>query len=161
MKHKKKFIFCICLLFLIGTMCSCEIENDKANIYKDNDKIAQENNDFTFEKRKCSEESNDKLDMEYDLFYGTNTIWVIQSKDKGEITFNYNSIVDKGDFKAVLVYPNKEIETVFEGKTEDSKTIKLTQGKYFFRIVGKKAKGKLKISNSSNENVYVRQTRIF
>ncbi|MDS0525668.1 hypothetical protein NNC19_08260 [Clostridium sp. SHJSY1] len=161
MNLKKKILICICVLFLMITTLGCEKGNDKADIYNDKDKIAQENNNFTFVKRICNEESNDKFDMDYDGFYGTNNIWNIQSKENGEITFDYDSVVNKGNFKAVLVHPNKEIETILEGTEKDSKTIKLTEGKYIFKIVGKKAKGKLKISNSTNENVNVRQGRIY
>lgn len=43
-----------------------------------------------------------------------------------KITINYDSTVEKGNFKLVLINPENEIETILEGTDQSSKTIKLT-----------------------------------
>ena len=63
------------------------------------------------------------------------------------------------NFKAVLINPKNEIETIVEGTEKSSKTIKLTKGKYGFRNVGATAEGKIKFSISKNTSVKITEDK--
>lgn len=143
-------------------MCGCglsinqdENENsNKKNIYNNNDKIVQEDNNNTYVTCKSSIKNNE-IEMKYGGFSGIDTICFLEVKEDTEITFDYDSTVDDGKFKAVLINPKNEVETILEGTEQSSKTIKLTKGKYRFRNVGANADGKIRISISSNSDVKI------
>ena len=60
--------------------------------------------------------------MKYSGFSGDDTIWILNSHKDGEITFNYDSTVNSGDFKVVLINPQKGIENILEGTEQGNKT---------------------------------------
>lgn len=155
MKLGNKFLLCVCLLLSIVIISGCEISQDKKDIYNDNNKIVQEGDSFSYRTRTDKEDSNDKIDVKYSDFSGTETIWALESKEDGEIIFKYNSTVNSGDFKAVLINPKKEIEIILTGNQQGDKVVKLTKGKYIFKIVGRNAKGETKISINKNQNVEI------
>lgn len=155
MKLRNKFLLCACLLLLIVTISSCGVSQNKKNIYNNNDKIVQEGDSFSYRTRIDTEDSNDKIDVKYSSFSGTETIWALESKEDGEIIFKYNSTVNSGDFKAVLINPKKEIEIILIGNQQGDKVVKLAKGKYIFKIVGRNAKGEIKISSNKNQNVKI------
>ncbi|MBP3040535.1 hypothetical protein J9303_13675 [Bacillaceae bacterium Marseille-Q3522] len=125
-------------------------------MYDDNNKIAGEGDSFSYNSRTEPEnESNLKIDVSYRGFYGTGTIWNLDAKEAGDITFTYDSTVNNGDFKAVLINPEKEIENIFEGSQQGDKTIKLTVGKYRLKIVCRDANGEIKISIDNPKNVAI------
>jgi hypothetical protein len=132
--------------------------NNQANIYNNNDKIAQEESNYTYITF-GSDRKNNETEIKYSGFSGIDTICFIETKEDAEITINYDSIVEKGNFKAVLINPKSEIETIVEGSGQSSKTIKLAKGKYGFRNVGANADGKIKFSISNNTNVIITEDK--
>jgi hypothetical protein len=132
--------------------------NNQANIYNNNDKIAQEESNYTYITF-GSDRKNNEMEIKYSGFSGIDTICFIETKEDAEITINYDSIVEKGNFKAVLINPKSEIETIVEGSGQSSKTIKLAKGKYGFRNVGANADGKIKFSISNNTNVIITEDK--
>lgn len=162
---RNKFLLGFCLIFLIGTMCGCGFSNqdenensNKVNMYNDNDKIVQEGNNYTYITRKFNG-NNNEMEIKYSSFSGIDTICFLEAKEDTEITFDYDSTVDKGKFKAVLINPKNEVETILEGTDQSSKTIKLTKGEYSLRNVGANAAGKIKISFSSNSDVKITEDK--
>jgi uncharacterized protein YxeA len=156
LKLKNKILFCICLLFLIGIIIICRVVFAKNNIYNNNEKIVKYDYSYNYTNRIGEgENSNDKIDIKYSGFYGTDTIWILESKEESEITFNYDSIVNSGDFKAVLINSQNEIENILEGTDQGNKTMKLAKGKYKFKLVGRNAEGKVKISIDKNKSIEV------
>lgn len=149
------------LIFLIGIMCSCGLSNqntntnsDKEKMYNNNDKIVQEDNNYTYVTSESTIKNNE-IQMKYSSFSGIDTICSLKAKEDTEVTFNYDSTVNNGKFKVVLINPKNEVETILEGTEQRSKTIKLTKGKYRFRNVGVNADGKIRISISSNSGVKI------
>ena len=158
---KNKFLLGFCIIFLIGIMCGCGLSNqnkntnnNQENMYNNNDKIVQEDNNYTYITYK-NPRKNNEIEIQYSGFSGIDTICFLEAKEDTEMTFNYDSTVDKGKFKAVLINPKNEVETISEGTEQSSKTIKLTKGKYSFKNVGANADGKITISISSNSNVKI------
>lgn len=153
MNLKNKLLLCVCLLFLVS-VTGCGISNNHQNVYNSIEEIAQQGDSYTYGNRLCNEQSNDKLNLKYDGFSGTDTIWILESKEDGEITVDYDSTIDKGDFKVVLAYPDsKEVENIFEGTERGNKTIKLKKGESRLKLVGKNAAGDLKISLTEPKNI--------
>ena len=156
MKLQNKSVFCICLLFLIGTIIICGVVFAKNNIYNNNEKIVKYDYSYNYTNRIGEgENSDDKIDIKYSGFYGTDTIWILESKEESEITFNYDSTVNSGDFKAVLINPQKEVKNILEGTGQGNKTMKLAKGKYKFKLVGRNAEGQVKISINKNNNIEI------
>lgn len=156
LKLRNKVLLGICLLFLIGTFTGCGTGNEKGDIYNDNDRISRDGDSYSYTGRSQSS-SNNQITVKYGKFSGADTIWIVESKGDCEITFDYDSQVESGDFKGVLITPEKQVETVLEGTEDGEKTIKLAEGEYRFKFVGSKAKGKIKISIEESKNVKVRQ----
>ena len=154
MKLKNKILLCICILFVIGIIINCGVFVSKNNIYNNNEKIVKEDYSYNYT-NSIGESSNDKMDMKYSGFYGTDTIWIIEAKEESEITFNCDSTVNSGDFKAVLINSKGEIENISEGADHGYKTIKLAKGKYKFKLVGRNAEGQVKISINKNNNIEI------
>lgn len=155
LKLNRGIILLLCLLFITSLVSACGISDKQKGMYNDNGKIAQDGDSFSYVNRTGADDPNDKININYYGFYGTDTIWVIESKENGEVTFQYDSTVKSGDFKAVLISPKKEIEDILTGNEKGSKTIKLKDGKYLFKIVGRAAKGKIQISADKNESVTI------
>lgn len=128
--------------------------SNKVNIYNNNDEIVQEDNNYTYVI--CERNiNNNEIEMKYSGFNGIDTFYFLEVKEDTEITLDYDSTVDNGKFKAVLINPKNEVEAVLEGTEQSSKTIKLTKGKYRFRNVGANAEGKVRISVNSNSDVII------
>lgn len=161
---KNKFWLGFCLTLLISIVCGCGLSNqdknmnDKENLYDDNDKIAQEDNNYTYLTCASNRKDND-IEIKYSGFSGADTIYRIEAKEDTEITFNYDSTVDKGKFKVVLINPKNEVETILGGTSKDSKTIKLTKGNYSFKNIGANAEGKIEISIIVNSNVEITEDK--
>ena len=161
MKIKNKFLLGFYLIFLIGIMCGCGFSNqnknmnsNKENMYNNHDKIVQEDNNYTYVTSGSTRENNE-IEIKYSGFSGIDTICFLEAKEDTEITFNYDSTVDNGKFKAVLIDPNNEAENILEGTEQSNKTIKLTKGKYDLKNVGANADGKIKIYINSNSDVKI------
>lgn len=166
MNIKNKFLLGFCILFLISIMSGCGLsinqdENDnsnKENMYNDNDKIIEKDNNYTSRTFR-SNRNNNKLEIKYSGFSGIDTICFLEAKEDTEITFNYDSTVENGKFKVVLINPKNEVENILEGTEQNSKTIKLTKGKYSLKNVGANADGKVEIDISSNSDVKITEDK--
>lgn len=153
MKLKNKLLLCACLLFLVS-VTGCGVSEKHQKAYDDVEQIAQQGDSYSYGNRLCSEQSNDKFNLKYDGFSGTDTIWILESKEDGEITVNYDSTINNGEFKVVLAYPDKkEVENILEGTEQGKKTIKLKKGECRLKLVGKNADGDLKISLTETKNI--------
>jgi len=157
LKLKKKVVLFICLIFSILSISGCEVSEEKKSIYYDNSKITQDGDSFTYKTRIGTKESSEHSKVKYSGFYGADTIWTIESKENSEITFKYNSEVNSGEFKAVLINPKKEIENIITGNEQGEKTIKITEGEYVFKFVGDEAKGEAEIFISKNGNINIEE----
>lgn len=161
MKIKTKFLFGLLLILLFSFIISCNANYNRnsvySNLYNDNDKIAQTSENHIYTTTSTTKDSDQNLSLKYGGFLGVDAIWLIDSREDGEITLDYESTVDKGDFKVVLVSPKKEIENILVGTDNGSKTLKLSNGKYILKLVGNNANGniKLKITQSKNAEIEI------
>lgn len=153
MKLVNKIILCISLLFFACVISVFAFDDGKNGIYNDNNKISEHSDNYTFENKIGARISSNNINIKYSGFSGMNTIWALDVKEDSEIVFNFDSIVDMGEFKVVLINTQRKIENILEGNEEGNKTIKLGKGKYTVKIVGRKAAGKINLSISKDQNV--------
>ncbi|EHI98989.1 hypothetical protein CDLVIII_2333 [Clostridium sp. DL-VIII] len=158
MNIKNKFVY-FSLISLIIFISGCNMNYNRAtvysDIYNDNDKIAKTSKDHIYTTSSITKNSDQNLSLKYSGFLGVDAIWNINSKDDGEITLDYDSNVNSGDFKVVLVNPNKEIENILVGTDHGSKTLKLSNGKYVLKLVGNNANGNIKLTISQSKNAEI------
>lgn len=156
-----------CLLLFAGLMmlasalggCAGDASLAKQNIFADEDALVQEADSYTYANRLGGGETQDQLDLEYSGFSGMETIWTFDVEDAGQISLEFDSTVDNGDFKVVLITPDKEIEEVLNGAQQGETTIALAQGKTILRLVGRDAGGHILLSITDNQGVTIRNIR--
>ncbi len=152
MYSKNGLIVCLGLLFLLSIISGCGIPESANNAYDDDSIIVQE-----FDTYRLGPYSliriNNEISFKYGNFYGAYTVFSLESEEDAEVKFEYNSKVDSGDFKAVLITPKKEIQNLLIGNEHGAETVQLEKGIYIFKIVGRDANGEIKISIYTNQNV--------
>lgn len=157
--NKKNMLLGIFIIFLISFIEGCNMSYNRntvyGNIYNDNDKISQISENHIYTTASTTKDSDRNLSLKYSGFLGVDAIWSINSKEDGEITLDYDSKVNSGDFKVVLVYPNKDIENILVGADSGSKTIKLSKGEYVLKIVGNNANGNVKLTIIQSKNAEI------
>lgn len=146
MKTKTKTFFCAPLLVLLIALSGCSAAGqDKLNIYADDAMIAAEGDSYTFTNRVGGVNEDDTLDLTYSGFTGSNSIWTVEFAESGTLTLQYQSTVKAGDFKVVLVGPEKQVMTLFEGTQAGEKTADLPAGNYTLKLVGREASGSVNL----------------
>lgn len=147
----------ILFLFILIILAGCNgISNKQKGIYTNNKQIAEKADTHTYSNRvgnKDSIENVNHVNLEFSKFYGTDTLWSIESSGKDELEINYSLNISRGKFKAVLITPKEEVLDLFEGTNEGVKNIDIDEGKYRFKIVGQDAKGKIQIGIKENTNI--------
>ncbi len=156
---KNKVHLGLFLLFLLVTFSGCTLDTGKADIYNNNEKIARDGDSYSYVGRNESGSKNE-ITVKYGKFSGAETIWTIESEGNSEVTIKYDSKVESGDFKGVLINPQKHIEDILVGTESGEKTIKLTEGKYRFKFVGDKAKGEIEISIEDEHKNHVKIRKV-
>ncbi len=156
---KNKVCLGFFLLLLLVTFNGCTLDTGKADIYNDNEKIARDGDNYTYVGRNESGSKNE-ITVKYGKFSGAETIWTIESEGNSEVIIKYDSKVESGDFKGVLINPQKHIEDILVGTESGEKTIKLTEGKYRFKFVGDKAKGEIEISIKDEHKNHVKIRKV-
>ena len=146
MKAQKIFIATLLLILLAAALGGCSAAGqDKLNIYADDAKIAAEGDSYTFTNRVGGADEDDTLDLTYSGFTGSNSVWTVEFAESGTLTLQYQSTVKAGDFKVVLVGPEAQVLTLFEGTQAGEKTADLTAGKYTLKLVGREASGSVNL----------------
>ncbi|EKQ53089.1 MULTISPECIES: hypothetical protein [unclassified Clostridium] len=155
-KNKFSSLFLILLIsFINGCNMGYNRNTVYSNIYNDNEKIAQTSENHIYTTADTTKDSDRNLSLKYSGFLGVDAIWSINSKENGEITLDYDSKVNSGDFKIVLVNPKKEIENILIGTDHGRKTLKLSNGEYVLKLVGNNANGNVKLTISQSKNAEI------
>ena len=156
MKLRYKILLILCIVFLLNFIENRVKSVSLNNVYDDIEKIAQEDDKETSWSKAIFEQSDGKtgeFHLKYSDFSGDETFWALTSKENASITFNCESTVNSGNFKVVLVKPDKEIQNILEGTNQGNETIKLTAGEYKLKIVGRNTSGDVKFSITESKNV--------
>ncbi|MBU5440087.1 hypothetical protein KQI42_19010 [Tissierella sp. MSJ-40] len=74
------------------------------------------------------EDENNNMKVTFGIMKGPFTLYYITAKEESDIVINFESNIEKGDFKVVFVGEYDEITDIFEDTTKDSKTIVVKEG---------------------------------
>ena len=153
----KKYII-ILILCLILTLGGCtRINSKQKNMYTNDKQIAEEGDSYSYLNRIGKEEKVNKINLQFSKFYGSDTLWNIESNDNQKLELNFNCAITVGKFKAVLVTPTKEVLVIFEGSDEGTKIIDINEGKYILKIVGQGGAGIVQIDIKENSNLKLKK----
>jgi outer membrane lipoprotein-sorting protein len=148
-----KFILLIslCVLLLLPAGCS---KSSLADIYNNNAKIAESGDSYNFKERMGSNTLNE-LKLKFKTFYGMETIWIIEARVQGTITFDFETQIKSGKFKAVLISPTKEVMTILDQSNAGSITLSVDKGNNRVKIVGNGATGEVNLLANLNKDIGV------
>jgi len=160
MNKKYKVLLPLILGFLSLILSGCVIGLDKEDIYDDNDKINNEGDSYSFHHQYMSI-GKSHLDLEYSKFYGAATVWSLYSEKDSVIDIEFDSVVETGRFKLVIVDEDNNVIDVLENSIKGNQQIKTSVGKYLIKIVGDNSKGEIKINIVAGEGIdtYVAMNR--
>lgn len=137
------FLIILVLTAIVMTGCTSGSRYQKS-VFNDDDKIINGEDSYTYKKR-IGNMVKDRIDMKFGTFTGIDTVNKIKAEKDDDIVIKFESKIDKGDFKVVLITPDDKIINILEGTSEGTKTIPIKKGLNRIRVVGKEAKGKVKI----------------
>jgi len=152
---KKGIGIIIVLAIMVGILTGCT--KYQRDIYNDDSKISGEADSYTFRTR-LGNTYDDKAKFKFSKFYGMETLWVVNAKAEGAITLDIKAEVNNGKFKAVLISPDKQVSTIFEGSKEEKLEVKVPKGKSRIKVVGDGAKGEVNIIIKESDNIKVKKS---
>lgn len=157
MMSKKLIYFMVPIIIVLGMDITINrfrdrfyLENNKKCIYNNDSKIASKiDNNSYLEKKGINE--NCRTDLSF-KFTGMDTIWHVISNEDTEINLMYNSNIESGKFKVVLIDPYNNVTNVLEQSESSGSTHNIKKGVSRIKIVGSETKGNLEMIISINEN---------
>ena len=123
--------------------------SEQQMIFDDLDIIVQDYDSYSYLTKKGRNIGNTS-DLEFE-FSGMDTIWSIKAKNDGVLHVRFQSVITDGEFKVLLITPNHEIVTILNQSIADEKNIQIPEGTSKIKLVGRNAKGKLKMTLTANQ----------
>lgn len=139
-KNNKTIIIIVTLIMCISLLSGCGINDYQKNLYDNEKDLCKQADSYSYVLR-VGNTINNKTSIKYGTFYGMDTIFIIDSKESGKITLNYESKIDSGKFKGVLISQDDKVTTIFEGNAKKEETLEVEKGINRIKIVGNNAKG--------------------
>ncbi|WP_406242370.1 hypothetical protein ACF3M2_19030 [Tissierella carlieri] len=156
MEYYKKLKLITLVILIVVTISGCDFANDyQKGIFDDDIEIIKTDDSFIYLEKLGKDADNKKI-IEFKYFTGMDTIYYITANEDSEITINFESNINKGDFKVVLISPDYEIITILYGNDEVGKTISVKKGESRIKIIGKEASGKVGMNIKADENVEIK-----
>ncbi|MTI71636.1 MAG: hypothetical protein FH751_15420 [Firmicutes bacterium] len=144
----------------VTTLSGCTYyKNYHKQIYNDTSEIIKQDDIYTYKDR-VGETTKREANIEYGTFNGMETIWKFKSEGKGSITIDFNSKLNKGKFKCLLINPKNKVKNIFKQSEEglinkSNLKINLEKGTYRLKVVGKGAGGEVTLKIKDSENVII------
>jgi len=132
-------------------LLSQDIDQEKKEVYENDGRIMQEADSYYFRKR-IAENDEHGIYLEFNRFYGVQTLRVIDAGDNSEIALDYRLLVKGGKFKVVLLTPEGELLKVAEQDGEGTFSVPASEGDYRVKIVGENADGIIEIHGLLSDN---------
>lgn len=156
MKSKKLIYIIIAIVIVSGGIITINrfidrfyIGNNRKSIYTDNSKIVALNDNYSYlYKRGINEKGYTNMSFK---FSGMETIWEISSKNDSTINIEFDSKIESGKFKVVLIDPNDNVIKILEQSQEGRSKFDIKKGNSRIKVIGSDCKGKLKINITTNE----------
>lgn len=154
MKIYKKPILVILTMLTIWIISGCSFGNNhKQSITQNKDEIGKKH---TLSEETVEDESNN-MEVTFGIIKGPFTLYYITAKEESDIVINFESNIEKGDFKVVLVGADDEIIDIFEGTSKDSKTIAVKAGESRIDIIGEGINGKVDINIEADKDIKIKK----
>ena len=144
----------VMLAIMINAGCSSVVSHQDS-IFDNDSKIIAQGDSHTYKSR-LGNITDKETEIKFNSFSGSDTIYRIISDGESDAIFNFSSISDKGDFKVVLITADDEIINIVNGRGEGSESISIEDGTSRVKLIGKKAKGEIKLKIESGENVDIK-----
>lgn len=156
MKSYNKLVLGILVMLAIMINAGCSsVVSHQDSIFGNDSKIIAEGDSHTYKSR-LGNITDKGTEIKFNSFSGSDTIYRIISDGESDAIFNFSSISDKGDFKVVLITADDEIINIVNGTGEGSESISIEDGTSRVKLIGKKAKGEIKLKIESGENVDIK-----
>ena len=158
--HKNLILFILIILIILISMTI--ISRNKSgtryqnSIFNDENKIIKEADSFSYGEKLGNVKGN-KIDIKFNSFSGMDTICDIIADEESNVVFNFESIIEKGNFKVVVITPDDKIIDILNDTEEGSETILLKQGISKLKFIGKKSNGETKINVNSKSEVEIKE----
>ncbi|MDR5659311.1 hypothetical protein RH915_07395 [Serpentinicella sp. ANB-PHB4] len=152
MKNKVRWLVIVMSVIILSGCMSLTTTQRKA--YDDDQYILQEKDNYTFTNRSYQDE-DENYAMTFDTFYGVETLWEMDAEAEGKLFLEYESNLKKGSFRCVLVTPENEVITLFDGTDKGKLELDVVEGKSWLKIVGKDAGGAFAITINKAENIRI------
>ena len=156
-RYNKLLLGALAILVAMAITSYNSVTNYQKGIFDDENKIAEEGDSYTYSIRQGKSAGNE-ANIKFTSFWGMDTVFEITSAGENDVVFNFESVIDNGDFKVVLITPDNEVVNILEGTKKVSETISLKDGTSRIKLVGRKARGEIKIKIDSGENVDIKGT---
>ncbi len=152
----KNYIILIMVILFTMTITGCSsVLNYQRSIFNEESKIIKSGDSHSYKDR-IGSVREDEIDIKFSSFSGTDTIWKVLVEEDVDIVLDFKSVIDKGEFKVVLITPNDEIVNIINGTEERRQTILLKKGTNRIKLVGKEAKGEIKMNIDGDSNIKVK-----
>lgn len=132
------------VLAVSGSLTACGVGAKQQAVYDDDAQIVQAGDSYSFAWRTGMMDEN-QLTVEYRRFYGVQTIWTIDAASEQKLRLEFDSTVQKGKFKIVLVSPGDELLVVLEQGGRGVSELDIPPGEHALKIVGHNAAGKIEL----------------
>jgi hypothetical protein len=155
-KAFRKVVISLLLISLMLYLTGCSVSDYQKSIYDDDSKIASQADSYNFRSR-SGNTSNEKTEVKFGAFYGADTLWTINANKDSVLTVEYDVKLEKGDFKVVLIDPDNKIIAIVSGQKAGEQEVKVKSGNSRIKIVGKNAKGQVKINITGNKDLKIKR----
>ncbi len=130
------------LVLLSMFLISCQSGADKAAIYDDDSLIALTEDSYYYSVYEDSSETiANQMVLDFRSFSGRDTLFSLTVTAESSITLSYQSNVEVGNLKLVIVDEASQVQTLFSGQNDSSTSLTLSEGTYMIKLVGSKAFG--------------------
>ena len=159
MRKSKRAVLFITILVLLSSLVGCSVDQNLKSLYNDNKKIAATGDSYSFMNR-VGDTKDKTIEVKYSKFYGDETIWIFDVVKQGEIKVDFDSSIDSGKFKVVMITPLDEVVNVFEhqkdeGSQQGRSTISADLGRYRLKIIGDNASGEFKMEVDLSDGITI------
>lgn len=140
----KPAVACAVLLAALSLSGCSTVSETQKQMYGSNSTIAGSADSYTFGDR-SGETKDNESELSFSKFYGTNSIWSVDSNSEATLQVEYDQEIDGGKLKVVLVTPGQEVVTIAEGSGQGVSELLLAAGTSTIKLVGNQGKGSVKL----------------
>jgi hypothetical protein len=144
------------LVSLVLLLTGCSASEFQKSVYNDDSKLIKQADSYSYKSRVGSTTS-EKSEIKFGSFFGMDTLWSIEAKEEAVVTLEYDIKIEKGDFKVVLIGPDNKVITIVDKGNSGKQELRLQKGNSRIKIVGKDAKGQVKINISGDRNLKIKK----